>query len=463
MKRIEKDLLGEKEINNNIYYGINTLRAIENFGSRVKTNINLIYGIVEIKKAAAIINNEIGILLSEIKDSIVFACDEILTGEYNDQFVVDALQGGAGTSTNMNVNEVIANIALEKLGHKKGEYDIIHPMNHVNLSQSTNDVYPTGLKIASIRQLRLLADEYSLIQETLQEKENEFSNDIKLGRTQLMDAVPITFGQMFGSFARVASRDRWRIYKVEERLRVMNIGGTAVGTGINADQKYIFKITSLLQRQTGLGLSRSEFPLDTTQNQDVFVEVSGMIKTAASSLIKICNDLRFLASGPSAGLGEIILEPVQQGSTIMPGKVNPVILECAVQSAMKVIANDSIITHAASSGNFELNAFMPAIADAILESLEVLTNTISMLRTKVFESIKINRDKGLENVNNSIALATALINHLGYDEASMIAKESHKTKRTIREIVLDKELLSNEELDNILNVFELTKVGIPGK
>lgn len=461
--RVEKDSLGLKEIPSNVYYGINTVRAVENFGSVKTVNLKLIYGIVEVKKAAAIINGQIGLLETDRVDSIVFACDEILAGAYDNQFVVAALQGGAGTSTNMNVNEVIANIALEKLGFEKGDYDKLHPLNHVNMSQSTNDVYPTGLKIASIRQLRVLADEYALLQESFQEREDEYSDDIRLGRTQLMDAVPMTYGQMFGAFARVTARDRWRLYKVEERLRVINIGATAIGTGINASQDFIFKITSLLQRQTGLGLSRSEFSIDTTQNQDVFVEVSGMLKTAASSLIKIANDIRFLASGPSAGFGELKIEPVQQGSTIMPGKVNPVILEYTIQNAMKVIANDASITTAASSGNFELNAFMPLIAESVLDSLIRLTETVVKLRTKVVDSVDVNKEKGKENVENSISIATALIHHLGYDEASALAKKAIEKNISVKQLVLDNKLFTEDELEKIINVFELTKVGIPGK
>lgn len=314
--------------------------------------------------------------------AIMTACDEILAGEFVDQFVVDPLQGGAGTSTNMNVNEVVANRAIELLGSTKGNYDLIHPLNDVNMSQSTNDVYPTALRIAAIRELRNTAEAFAELQEAFQIKENEFADVLKLGRTQMMDALPMMVGQEFGAWSKAIARDRWRIYKVEERLRQINIGGTAIGTGMNASHKFIFLMTDLLQDMTGLGLARSEFPIDVTQNMDVFTEVSGLLKSAAVNLVKISGDLRLLGSGPRGGLGELNLPAVQAGSTIMPGKVNPVMAEMIGQVSMRVMANDFAITQAAMSGQLELNAFVPLIAESLLESLEILTNGVNSFREK---------------------------------------------------------------------------------
>jgi aspartate ammonia-lyase len=313
--RLEEDSLGTKEIKETAYYGISSQRAYENFNiSHNKVNKHLIYALVLVKKAAAMAHINIDELSDNIGNAIISACDEILEGNFDNEFITDCLQGGAGTSTNMNVNEVIANRAIEILGGEKGDYSIIHPINHVNLSQSTNDVYPTALRIAAIKLLRELSEEFALLQESFQKKENEYADIIKLGRTQLMDALPIMVGQEFGAYAKCISRDRWRLYKVEERLRQINIGGTAIGTGINASRKYIFTITEVLRDITGIGLARAEYPIDITQNNDVFVEVSGLLKSAAVNLIKISNDLRLMASGPKGGFGEIKLKPMQAGS-----------------------------------------------------------------------------------------------------------------------------------------------------
>ncbi|TLM97689.1 aspartate ammonia-lyase, partial [bacterium] len=324
--RKEHDLLGTREIPAELYYGIHTLRALENFPVTGRPmHRELVLALVTVKKAAAAANTETGGLTEKRGAAIMNACDEILAGRFLDQFVVDAIQGGAGTSANMNANEVIANAAIELIGGKKGDYSLVHPLDDVNMSQSTNDVYPTALRLAAIRMLIPLSETFAELQETLQEKENEFAAVLKTGRTQLQDAVPVTLGQEFGAYAQAVARDRWRLYKVEERLRQVNIGGTAVGTGINAGRKYIYVLTEKLREYTGLGLARAEYMMDITQNADVFVEVSGLLKSAAVNLTKIANDLRLLSSGPKAGLGEINLPPVQAGSSIMPGKVNPVI------------------------------------------------------------------------------------------------------------------------------------------
>lgn len=462
--RVEKDSLGELRIHSNVYYGIHTARALENFNIDKSTvNLNLIYAMVTVKKATAMAHKRLKEMDSKIADAIIEACDKILEGHFDDEFVVNPYQGGAGTSTNMNVNEVIANIALEIIGEEKGKYDIIHPIGHVNLSQSTNDVYPTSLRIAAIKLIRKLSKSFAALQEILQEKENEFADIIKLGRTQLMDAVPIMVGQEFGAYAKAIARDRWRIYKVEERLREMNIGGTAVGTGINASQKYIYIVTDYIQALTGLGMARSDYPIDTTQNMDVFVEVSGLLKSAAVNLMKISNDLRLLNSGPKGGIGEIILPSVQAGSSIMPGKVNPVIPEMVAQVSMKVISNDSAITTAAYSGQLQLNAFGPLISHCLLESLELMDNVVNKFKDKCINDISVDVERCNENLENSTSLITAVVNYIGYDRAAEIAKKAMTEGKTIKKALEDEELFTKEELENILNPYGVTSAGTPGK
>lgn len=462
--RMEEDLIGKKEVPIDAYYGINTIRAIENFNiSSKKVNINLIKAITIVKKAAAITNYSLKDLDKDKKEAIVNACDEILDGKLDEEFIVDAFQGGAGTSTNMNVNEVITNRAIEILGGKKGDYNIMHPLNHVNMSQSTNDVYPTALRIASINLLRKLSDSFANLQEALQIKENEFADIIKLGRTQLMDALPMMVGQGFGAYSKAIARDRWRLYKVEERLRQINLGGTAIGTGMNATNKYTYLITDILQDLTSIGLARSEFPMDITQNADVFVEVSGLLKSAAVNLMKISNDLRLLNSGPKGGFNEILLPEVQAGSSIMPGKVNPVIPEMIAQVSMRVISNDSSITMASMSGQLELNAFLPLISESLLESLELLDNAINIFIEKCINDIKVNEIKCKENLEKSTALVTALVHYIGYDKASIIAKKALEEDKTIRAVILEENLIEEEKIDLILNPYQVTKPGIPGK
>ncbi|KGG81291.1 aspartate ammonia-lyase [Caloranaerobacter azorensis H53214] len=462
--RVEKDFLGECRIENDRYYGINTKRALENFKLKSKTvNLKLIREIALIKKAAAIVNKRLNRLPDDKADAIIKASEEVIEGKFDDEFKLSALQGGAGTSTNMNVNEVIANRAIEILGGKKGDYSIIHPLNHVNMSQSTNDVYPTALRIAAIHMIRKLSNSLADLQEALQIKENEFSEIIKLGRTQLMDALPMMVGQEFGAYAKAIARDRWRIYKVEERLRQINLGGTAIGTGMNAPLKFVFMITDVIQDLTKLGLARTEFPIDITQNADVFVEVSGLLKACSVNLLKISNDLRLLNSGPKGGIGEIELPMMQAGSSIMPGKVNPVIPEMVAQVAMKVIANDYAITMASSSGQLELNAFIPLIAESLLESLELLNDAVVLFREKCIEGIKVNEKRCKENLEKSTVLVTALVHHIGYDKASEIAKKALENDKTIREVLIEENILSEDEIDKILNPYQVTKPGIPGK
>lgn len=400
---------------NNIYYGQQTLSAIDNFRlENKKTNMELIYAMVIVKKAVAKTYIKLDIN-KDIYQAIDVACDYILKGKYNDFFVVEALQGGAGTSTNMNVNEVIASAALDIIGEDIHKYDIIHPLDDVNKGQSTNDVYPTALRIACIKQLRVLSDECAKLQEALQNKEQEFADIEKIGRTQLMDAVKITLGEEFGAYAQCIARDRWRIYKIEERLRQVNIGGTAIGNSINANRQYMFEVIEQLRQLTGMGLARAEYPIDITQNNDVFVEVSGLLKALAVNLSKIAGDLRLMNSGPNGGIGEIRLKPMQMGSTIMPGKVNPVIPEMITEVAMKVMSNDYAITMAASRGEFELNAFLPLIADCILENLSILINGVRIFREKCIEVLMADEDRCRDNLNKTYWFATEYVPILGYD------------------------------------------------
>ncbi|WP_410772346.1 aspartate ammonia-lyase [Fontibacillus sp. BL9] len=462
--RIETDPLGEKEVPSDAYYGIHTTRALENFPvSERAANRHLFSSIVIIKKAAAMTTGKLSLIPAPVSRAIVLACDEIIGGALQDQFVVDALQGGAGTSTHMNVNEVIANRAIELLGGQKGDYSLVHPLDHVNCCQSTNDVYPTALRIAAISLLRPLSEAFAALQEALQRKEQEYADILKLGRTQLMDALPMMAGQEFGAYAKAVARDRWRLYKAEERLREIHLGGTAIGTGLGAPRAYIYQVTEVLRDLTGMGLCRSEFPIDPTQNMDVFVEVSGLLKAAAVNLLKIANDLRLLASGPAGGLGEYRLPPVQAGSSVMAGKVNPVMAEMTGLVAMRVIANDSAITWAAASGQLELNAFSPLIAESLLESLDILTRAVQLFEQRCIRGITVNNEQCEKHLQQSTVLATALVPHLGYELASEIAKTAQNEGKTVEAIVLERGLLTAEQVRGILSPLQITKPGIPGK
>ena len=456
--RLEKDTLGEKYLSDETVYGINTQRAVENFPLfHKKVNIHLIHAMLLVKKAAAkTYVNLVEEIEKEKYQAIVAACDELLLKIEEDKsfsqqeednrsgmaalFVTQALQGGAGTSTNMNVNEVIANIALKHLEKNHGDYNCIHPLDDVNRGQSTNDVYPTALRIASIFLIRKLSDACAALQTSLQEKENAFQNIEKLGRTEWMDAVPITLGEEFGAYVQAIARDRWRIYKVEERLRQVNLGGTAVGLSDNAQHKYRFRVIEELRRLTGLGLAAAEYPMDLTQNNDVFVEVSGLLKALAVNLMKIANDFRIMNSGPRGGFGELHLKAMQQGSTIMPGKVNPVIPEMTMQCAMRIIANDTAITMAAAHGEFELNAFLPLIADSLLESLELAERAVTIFREKCVEIVEPDIENCKKHLEESYAFATAYTPKFGYETVAKIIKENPPEKA--------KEILMKSDLPN---------------
>jgi aspartate ammonia-lyase len=421
--RIERDALGEVPVPAEALWGIHTQRAIANFPVSGRTvRPELIRAMVQIKKACALAHKELRELDAAIADAIVSACDDVLAGNHTDAFVTDALQGGAGTSTHMNVNEVLANLALIRIGHRPGEYAFVHPIDHVNKGQSTNDVYPSALRIAAIARVRGLADALAALQDALQRKENEYADLKKLGRTQLMDAAPMTLGDSFGAYAQAIARDRWRIYKVEERLRQINLGGTAIGTGATASPDFACRVAEILRDITGMGLARAEYPMDLTQNNDVFVEVSGLLKACAVNLLKIGNDLRLLNSGPRGGIGEIRLQPRQMGSSIMPGKVNPVIPECIAQCAMRVIGHDAEITFAAASGQLELNAFLPLIADSLLDSLALFCKAVPLFRTACIETLAADPEACARHLAASTANALYLLPSLGYDAACELVK-----------------------------------------
>ena len=411
-----------------LFYGKETEHAVENFRlHHKKTDLHLIYAMATVKKAAALSYAELGIK-PEVYRCIAEICDRIIRGKFDESFVVEALQGGAGTSTHMNVNEVIAAAASEAAGFP------IHPIDDVNRGQSTNDVYPTALRIAAIRLLRNLSDACAHLQEALQKRENEFDPIKKLGRTELMDAVPITLGSEFGAYAQAIARDRWRLYKVEERLRQVNIGGTAVGRYDNAERKYRFRVIEKLRELTGIGLAAAEYPMDITQNNDVFVEVSGLLKALAVNLMKIANDIRLMNSGPKGGFGEIRLPELQKGSSIMPGKVNPVIPEMVMQCAMRVIANDTAITLAASHGEFELNAFLPLMADSLLEGLSLLEHGVSIFNEKCIAILKANEEQCRRLLENSFAPVTSYVPSLGYDTVAETVKNSENSKEAVQKL-----------------------------
>lgn len=413
-------------------YGKQTVSAIENFDLHYcKTDISLIYAMVQVKKAAALAYLEDEKTSKELWRAIVNACEEILSGAHDAQFPVEALQGGAGTSVHMNVNEVIAYLAHKQLG------SMVHPIDDVNRGQSTNDVFPTAVRIACITRLRRLSDECAKLQQALQTQEIKTDDVKKLARTELMDAVPTTMGVIFGSYAQAIGRDRWRIYKVEERLRQVNLGGTAIGNGLNANRNYRFSVIEHLRKITNIGLSVAEYPMDITQNNDVFVEVSGLLKALAVNLMKISNDIRLMSSGPLGGFGEMKLPDLQQGSSIMPGKVNPVISEMTMQVAIKVMANDTAIAMAAAHGELELNAFLPLIAHSILESLHLLEQTCRIFRLRCIDLIVPNATRCEENLEKTFAFATAYTQILGYDKiAAFIAQypdDPSKVKQLIEE------------------------------
>ena len=451
--RSEHDLLGEREVPVDVYYGIHTIRAVENFaisGIRIGNYPELISALATIKEAAAVSNMQLGLLSPDLGDAIIYACQEIRAGKLHDQFVVDVIQGGAGTSTNMNANEVIANRALEILGFKKGDYDHLHPNEHVNMSQSTNDVYPTSLKIAAYHGIFHLIDAMSILRKAFECKADEFWDYVKMGRTQLQDAVPMTLGQEFGTYAVMVGEDERRLQEAAQLICEINMGATAIGTGITAHPEYASVICQKLREITGIPLLTAPNLIEATQDCGAFVQLSGVLKRVAVKLSKVCNDLRLLSSGPRAGLNEINLPAVQGGSSIMPGKVNPVIPEMLNQVAFEVIGNDLTITFAAEAGQLQLNAFEPIIGYSLFKSLSHLTEACLTLERRCVSGITANKERLRETVEESIGLVTALNPFIGYKAATAIALEAQATGRGVYELVVEKNLLPTDQLEEIL-------------
>jgi aspartate ammonia-lyase len=452
-KRLEHDLLGEREVPDEYYYGIQTLRAVENFnitGIPISHYPRMVHSLAYIKKAAALTNLELGLLSPQVAQAITQACDDILRGDLLSEFVVDVIQGGAGTSTNMNANEVIANRALEHLGLPKGRYDVLHPLNHVNLSQSTNDVYPTALRLTLSMKLDGLVAEMKALQKALADKGAEFMDVIKMGRTQLQDAVPMMMGQEFEAWSVMVGEDISRVGEAQTLIREINLGATAIGTGLNAPPKYAELVTLKLRELSGVPVVQSQNLVEATQDAGAYVQLSGVLKRVAVKLSKISNDLRLLSSGPRAGLGEINLPPMAPGSSIMPGKVNPIIPEVVNQVAFEVIGNDLTVTMAAEAGQLELNAMEPVIAYNLFTSLDMLGRACRTLVERCILGITANREHCRQMVENSIGLVTALNPILGYEKASQIAEEALRTGKSVVEVVLEKGYLSRDQLEQVL-------------
>ena len=458
--RIEHDLLGEREVPADKYYGIHTLRALENFpisGITIQAYPGLIDGLVFVKEACALANLQLGLLDKTKADAIMAACREIRSGKLHDHFAVDVIQGGAGTSTNMNANEVIANRALEIMGFERGNYKELHPLEHVNLSQSTNDVYPTAVKVALRFEIERLVNAMEILRLDFDQKAREFTDILKMGRTQLQDAVPMTLGQEFSTYAVMLMEDQQRLREAALLIQEINLGATAIGTGINSPAEYAPLVCKTLTELTGIQFITADNLVEATQDAGAFVQLSGVLKRVAVKLSKVCNDLRLLSSGPRAGLGEINLPPVQAGSSIMPGKVNPVIPEVVNQIAFEVIGNDVTVTFAAEAGQLQLNAFEPIIAHNLLNSLIYLRQGCLTLAERCVRGITANRERLDDIVNHSIGIVTALNPFIGYENASMVAKEAYATGKGVAEIVLSKGLLTREQLDEILRPENLTR------
>jgi len=462
--RVEKDFLGEKQLPAEAYYGINTVRAVENFPiSGVPIHAELISALGEVKKAAALANMELGLLPKKIGQAIVEAADEIIAGSLRSEFIVDSIQGGAGTSINMNMNEVLANRALELLGKQKAEYFYCNPNNHVNMSQSTNDAIPTAIRIASYRLAQELLAVFRTLVDGIRAKAREFDDVIKMGRTHLQDAVPIRMGQEFGAYANVLSRDIARIDRAAQGLLVVNMGATAVGTGLNATPAYMDSVVKHLVEQTGFALNQAEDLVDATQNTDAYMELSAALKVCAVNISKMCNDIRLMASGPKAGLNELNVPARQPGSSIMPGKVNPVMAEVMNQIAFQVIGNDHTISLACEAGQFELNVMVPVAANNLMHSLKILRNGMDVFYKNLVVDLQANKERCKHFVDTSYGIITALNPHLGYDVASRLVKEAQKTGQSIREIILEQGLLTEEQVEVILDPYHMTSPGIAGE
>jgi aspartate ammonia-lyase len=458
--RIEHDSLGEVAVPEDAYYGVQTHRALDNFhisGIPMSHYPRMINALAYIKMAAAEANASLGLLDEDKSRAICRACEDILDGRLHDQFVVDVVQGGAGTSANMNANEVVCNRALEYLGHAKGEYEYLHPLNHVNMSQSTNDVYPSALNIALILDIRELVDAMAYLRKAFRRKGEEFADVIKMGRTQLQDAVPMTLGQEFSAWAVTIGEDIQRLDEAQALVHEINMGATAIGTGLNSHPDYARTVTEKLVQLTTLQLVSSPDLVEATQDTGAYVQLSGVLKRAAVKLSKICNDLRLLSSGPRCGVNEINLPPMQPGSSIMPGKVNPVIPEVVNQVAFTVVGHDMTVTMACEAGQLELNVMEPIIGYSLFQSMNMLRRACLTLADKCVLGITANRERCREMVEHSIGLVTALNPYIGYEKSAEIAKEAMKTGGSVYEIVLEKGYLSREELDDILKPENMVK------
>ncbi|MBP1931282.1 aspartate ammonia-lyase [Ammoniphilus resinae] len=461
--RLEKDFLGEKEIPNEAYYGIQTLRAVENFPiTGYRLHESLIVAMAMVKKAAALANMETHRLNKRFGEAIVKAADEIIQGKWHDQFIVDPIQGGAGTSINMNTNEVIGNRALELIGDRKGNYAEISPNTHVNMSQSTNDAFPTAIHIATLNMLEKLLETMMSMHDMFKKKAEQFDHVIKMGRTHLQDAVPIRLGQEFEAYRRVLARDMKRIEQSRQHLYEVNMGATAVGTGLNADPNYIKSVVQHLASISGLSLTGAEHLVDATQNTDSYTEVSAALKVCMMNMSKVANDLRFMASGPRAGLNEINLPARQPGSSIMPGKVNPVMAEVVNQVAFQVIGNDHTICLASEAGQLELNVMEPVLVFNLIQSISIMNNVFRVFTDYCLAGIEANEERLKEYVEKSVGVITAVNPHLGYEAAARIAREAILTGKSVRELCLLHNVLTEEELDVILDPYEMTHPGIAG-
>ena len=458
--RIEHDLLGDREVPAEAYYGVHTLRAQENFritGITIASFPELVIAMASVKQAAAEANTELGLLAPSLRDAIVAACKEIRGGALHDQFVVDVIQGGAGTSTNMNANEVICNRALELLGHHRGEYQHLHPNEHVNMAQSTNDVYPTAIRIATCFAIERLLQAMEHLRAAFAAKSVEFAGLMKIGRTQLQDAVPMTLGQEFSTYDVMLGEDILRLTEASALIREINLGATAIGTGITAHPEYAGTALKYLVDITGLDLSTAPNLIEATQDCGAFVQLSGVLKRIAVKLSKTCNDLRLLSSGPRSGFGEINLPPMQAGSSIMPGKVNPVIPEVVNQVAFEVFGNDLTVTFAAEAGQLQLNAFEPIIFNALHKSFKHLTNACTTLADRCIVGITANPDRLRDSIERSISLVTALNPFIGYAAATSVAAEAFANGTNVREVVLGRGLMTATELDDALRHEVLTQ------
>ncbi|PTM59091.1 aspartate ammonia-lyase [Desmospora activa] len=462
--RIEKDFLGEKDIPADAYYGIQTLRATENFPiTGYRLHPSLIRAMAMVKKAAALANMETGRLNPRLGQAIVTAAQEIIDGKWHDQFIVDPIQGGAGTSINMNTNEVIANRGLELLGERKGNYFQLSPNTHVNMAQSTNDAFPTGIHLATLHLLERLLVTMQEMSNGFKKKANEFDPIIKMGRTHLQDAVPIRLGQEFEAYHRVLERDIKRVKQSRQHLYEVNMGATAVGTGLNADPRYIDRVVKHLSEISGFPLVSADHLVDATQNTDTYTEVSAALKVCMMNMSKMANDLRLMASGPRAGLAEILLPARQPGSSIMPGKVNPVMAEVINQVAFQVIGNDHTICLASEAGQLELNVMEPVLVFNLLQSISIMDHAFRAFTDYCLSGIEANQARLKENVEKSVGVITAVNPHIGYEVAARIAREAIVTGASVRDLCLKYNVLSKEELDLILDPYEMTHPGIAGE